>query len=210
MSETSTTPIIVPSLGPLARRTCYRFFKRAFDISAALLFIIVLALPMAIVAIVVKHDGGPALFKQERLGHNGKPFTILKFRTMVVNAESDGARWATKDDPRVTRFGKFLRRAQIDEWPQFFNILSGKMTFVGPRPEVKSLHEKFCSYINGFEQRLLVKPGLTGWAQINGGAALLPEQKIIFDVEYIKKQSCWLDFVCLVKTIGVVFYPRGY
>jgi lipopolysaccharide/colanic/teichoic acid biosynthesis glycosyltransferase len=129
---------------------------------------------------------------------------------MVPDAEVDGVRWADKDDKRITKIGKFLRRFQIDEWPQFWNILKGQMSFVGPRPEVKLLHDEFCEYVIGFEQRLLVKPGLTGWAQVNGGAALLPEEKIMFDIEYISKRSLWFDLKCLWRTIGVIWSPKGY
>lgn len=202
--------IIVPTITFKRDRLIYSFIKRFFDIFASLLLIIILSFPMLLVYLLIKLDGGPAIFKQKRLGRNGHQFTILKFRTMVIHAEADGFKWATIDDPRVTKFGKFLRKAQIDEWPQFFNILLGQMSFVGPRPEVKELHDKFCQYVLGFEQRLLVKPGLTGWAQVNGGASLLPEEKILFDIEYIAARSLWFDLKCLLKTITVIFHPQGY
>jgi len=202
--------IVVAKIERFNARRMYCFWKRLFDIFFSFLFIVVAAVPMAIISLIIVLNGGPAIFKQERLGLNAKPFTIYKFRTMIANAEVNGAKWAEKNDPRVTRFGRFLRKTQIDEWPQFFNILGGSMSFVGPRPEVKSLHDEFCRYVIGFEQRLLVKPGLTGWAQINGGAALLPEQKVVFDIEYIQRRSLWFDFICVVRTIGVVLNPKGY
>ena len=206
---TAKKTIVVPEFEFKKDRFMYALTKRFFDLFASLLLIIILLVPMVIVFIIVKLDGGPAIFKQQRLGKNGKQFTILKFRTMVVHAEEDGFKWATPDDPRVTKFGRFLRKVQIDEWPQFFNILIGQMSFVGPRPEVKDLHDKFCQYVIGFERRLLVKPGLTGWAQVNGGATLLPEEKIMFDIEYIKRRSLAFDLKCLWKTIKVIFHPQG-
>jgi len=202
--------IVTPDVGVLPSRRLYRFLKRMFDIVFSFLAIVVLTLPMLVIAIIVKFDGGPVIFKQKRLGLKGKAFTIYKFRTMVPDAEANGVQWAAKDDPRITKFGRFLRKTQVDEWPQFFNIFGGSMSFVGPRPEVQKLHDAFCQYVKGFEQRLLVKPGLTGWAQVNGGAALLPEQKIVFDIEYMRRQSLWFDFRCLIRTVGVIFNPKGY
>lgn len=204
-----TQKVIAPKIEKLPRRLAYHAVKRCFDIFAAIVAFLILWLPLGIFALLIKLDKGPAVFKQERLGRNGKPFTILKLRTMRVDAESDGPRWAEKNDPRVTKLGKFLRRLQIDEWPQLFNIIKGEMSFVGPRPEVKALHDEFCAYIDGFDQRLLVTPGLTGWAQVNGGA-LKPEEKIMFDVVYIQKQSFWFDVKCLLKTFLLIFNPKGY
>ncbi len=205
-----TSKVIVPKIEKLPKRFVYHAIKRFFDICAAIVLLIILCIPLAIFALLIKRDHGPAIFKQERLGRNGKPFVIYKLRTMRVDAESDGPCWAGKNDPRVTKLGKYLRRWQIDEWPQLFNILKGQMSFVGPRPEVKALHDAFCLYVEGFEQRLLVTPGLTGWAQVNGGADLKPEEKIMFDVAYIQKQSLWFDIKCVFKTTLIVFNPKGY
>jgi lipopolysaccharide/colanic/teichoic acid biosynthesis glycosyltransferase len=206
----SVNKIIVPKIENLPKRLVYHAVKRFFDILAAILMLLVLLIPLGIFALLIKSDHGPAIFKQERLGRGGQPFIIYKLRTMRVDAESDGPRWSEKNDPRVTKLGKFLRRWQIDEWPQLFNILKGEMSFVGPRPEVKALHEEFCRYVDGFDQRLLVTPGLTGWAQVNGGADLKPEEKIMFDVAYIQKQSLWFDLRCIFKTILLVFNQKGY
>lgn len=188
----------------------YDFIKRLFDICASLLAIIVLGIPMLIVACFVKLDSkGPALYKQERLGKNRKPFTLYKFRSMREDAEKDGAKWAEYDDNRCTRIGKFLRKSHIDELPQLFNILSGDMSIVGPRPERECFYEEFEAYIEGFSQRLCVKPGLSGLAQINGGYDLTPEQKVLFDLEYIEKRSFWFDIKIVFMTIIVVFSLKG-
>jgi len=128
---------------------------------------------------------------------------------MIIDAEKDGARWASKDDDRVTRVGKFLRSSRLDEFPQLFNILVGEMSFVGPRPEREVFYNEFKSYIDGFDQRLLIIPGLTGFAQINGGYDLLPEEKIIFDIEYIKKRSILMDLKLILETVLVVFSHDG-
>ena len=143
---------------------------------------------------------GSVFYSQTRLGKNGEEFDIYKFRTMVSDAEKDGAVWAKKDDDRVTSVGAILRKTHLDEIPQFWNILKGDMSFVGPRPEREVFYNEFEEYIVGFRQRLYVKPGLTGWAQINGGYELKPEEKVAWDVEYIEKQSFWIDFKCIVNT----------
>ncbi len=188
----------------------YDFLKRLFDICASLLAIIVLAIPMLIVAVCVKMDScGPILYRQERVGRNGETFMLYKFRSMRTDAEKDGAKWAEYDDDRCTRIGKILRKTHIDELPQLFNILSGDMSVVGPRPERDCFYTEFESYIEGFSQRLCVKPGLSGLAQISGGYDLTPEQKILFDLEYIEKRSFWFDIKIIFMTFGVVFSLKG-
>ncbi len=165
---------------------------------------------MIIISILIKIDSpGPAIFSQERLGLNGKPFTIYKFRTMILDAEANGPKWADKNDERCTRFGKFLRHSRLDELPQIINIFLGDMSFVGPRPERKYFYDQFEEYINGFHYRLSVKPGLTGLAQVNGGYELKPEEKILYDLEYINHMSLLLDFKCMIKTIKLVFTHEG-
>jgi len=124
---------------------------------------------------------------------------------MYIDAEKNGLQWAEVNDPRVTRVGRFLRNTHLDELPQLFNILAGQMSFIGPRPERAEFYEVFEQYIGGFSQRLLVKPGLTGLAQVNGGYNIGPEEKIVYDIEYIKKRSLKLDIQILFKTIIVVF-----
>ena len=188
----------------------YLAVKRLADIVCALAGLILLAAPMLILsAIIVIDSPGPAIFRQERLGKNGKTFMILKFRTMRLNAEENGPQWAQERDPRCTRVGLFLRRSRLDELPQLFNILDGSMSLVGPRPERQYFYQKFEEYIPGFSRRLAVTPGLTGYAQVNGGYSLPPEEKIIYDMYYIRNQSLRMDLHCLVKTVRVVFTGNG-
>lgn len=193
------------------KKPIYAIFKRLLDIFASLIAIIVFALPMIIIAIAVKcSDGGPVFYKQERLGYKGKKFYLVKFRSMKVDAEKDGARWSDgDDDPRITKVGRFLRKTRLDEIPQFFSCFTGKMSLVGPRPEREIFYDEFEKHIHSFRERLKVKPGFTGYAQVNGGYDLRPEEKIVFDVEYIKKRGFWLDIGLLFKTVFVVFSHKG-
>ena len=184
--------------------------KRLFDILFAIVVGTILFVPMIIIGLLVKWDSkGPAIFKQERLGLDGKPFVMYKFRSMRVDAESAGPQWASKDDARCTKLGKYLRKTRLDELPQVINILNGTMSVVGPRPERGCFYDQFETYIPGFRQRLQVKPGLTGYAQVNGGYELLPEEKLAYDMEYIEKRSMWLDLVCIVKTVRLIFTCEG-
>ena len=201
----------VEDLGVIDRKPVYSFFKRVLDIVLSIIALVVLALPMAIIAILVKCSSkGKVFYHQERLGLNGAKIDVIKFRTMREDAESDGAQWSNGDsDPRITRFGRALRRTRLDELPQFWCILKGEMSLVGPRPEREIFYDQFEQYIHGFHERLKVKPGLTGYAQVCGGYYLKPEEKIIYDVEYIKKRSMWLDIKIMLKTIGVVFCCKG-
>ena len=188
----------------------YFAIKRCFDIVCSLVGIGVLLIPMLVIGIVVCLDSrGPAIFRQDRLGKDGKPFTIYKFRSMFVDAEADGPQWASQGDKRCTRVGRFLRDSRLDELPQLLNILKGDMSFVGPRPEREYFYNEFETYIHGFRNRLVAKPGLTGLAQINGGYDLKPEEKIVYDMEYISKQSLWLDLYCILKTVQLVFTREG-
>ena len=188
----------------------YRFVKRTLDICVSLVVGVVLLIPMLIIAVMIRCDSkGPVLFRQERIGKNGKPFMICKFRTMRVDAEKNGPQWAEKDDDRCTKLGKKLRHYRLDELPQLWNILKGDMTLVGPRPERQCFYDQFEQYIHGFSNRLVVKPGLTGLAQTNGGYDLLPEEKIIYDMEYIKTRSLWLDLKLIFKTVKLVFTHEG-
>lgn len=194
----------------LEKKPLYSFFKRFFDIALSLIAIAVCIIPMLIIAVTVKCDSkGPAIYKQERLGKDGKKFLLYKFRSMRENAEEDGAKWAEENDARCTRVGRFLRASRLDELPQFFNILGGSMSLVGPRPERKVFYDLFEENIHGFAHRLKVKPGLTGHAQVNGGYDLLPEEKIVYDIEYIKNRSFKFDAMCLIKTVAVIFNHNG-
>lgn len=188
----------------------YRFLKRTSDFTVAALALVVLAIPMLVIALWIRLDSkGPAIFRQERLGKGGKPFTMYKFRSMRLDAEADGPQWAQRDDDRCTKLGQKLRKTRVDELPQLFNILLGDMSFVGPRPERSCFYDLFETYIPGFRNRLLVKPGLTGHAQVNGGYDLKPEEKILYDMEYIRSRGVGMDLQCILKTVQVVFTHDG-
>lgn len=210
MEKTKERATIYIDFPQVQERRSYLAVKRVFDIFFSLIGLIVLAIPMAVIALVIVIDSpGGAIFRQERLGKNSKPFTICKFRTMKRDAEVDGPQWAGKKDARCTRVGVFLRRTHLDELPQLWNILKGDMSFVGPRPERACFYEEFEQYIVGFSNRLTVTPGLTGYAQVNGGYELKPEEKILYDMEYIEKRSVWFDLKCIAKTFLVVFSGKG-
>lgn len=155
---------------------------------------------------------GPLFYKQKRVGKGGDEFVIYKLRTMVKNAEQDKAVWATKNDSRVTSFGKFLRRIRIDEMPQFYNILKGEMSLIGPRPERKEFVNQLLTQLPFYSVRHIIKPGLTGWAQVMYPYANTIEDqgiKLQYDLYYIKERSMLLDFKILVKTISTVLFFRG-
>ena len=206
-----TKEYYIEPLGAIEKKPLYDFFKRFFDIVISALALIVLALPMAVIAILVKiKSPGPVLYKQERLGLNGKKIKIVKFRTMSVDAEAAGAQWSQgDDDPRIFPLGRKLRKTRLDELPQLAAVFTGQLSWVGPRPEREIFYDEFETYVHGFHERLKVKPGLTGLAQINGGYDLKPEEKIVWDVEYIKNRSLWLDVKILFKTVAVVLKHEG-
>lgn len=210
-TEQRETPGILYIQRPeLPDRRGYLAVKRGADLVLAGLGILILLLPMGILALLIVLDSpGDPIFRQERLGKNGRPFTIYKFRTMRLNAEENGPQWAEKGDRRCTRFGSFLRRTRLDELPQLFNILKGDMSFVGPRPERRYFYDQFETYIVGFSNRLLVTPGLTGFAQVCGGYDLKPEEKILYDMKYIENQSIRMDLACILKTICVIISGSG-
>ena len=186
------------------------FLKRLSDILVSLLVATLGLLPMLIIALCIKIDSrGPVIFKQERLGKDGKSFTMYKFRSMRVDAEADGPKWAEKEDDRCTKVGALLRKTRLDELPQFWNILKGEMSLVGPRPERPFFYDEFETYIHGFRNRLVVRPGLTGWAQVSGGYDLKPEEKIVYDMEYIANMSVRMDLRCMVRTLRLAFTHEG-
>lgn len=188
----------------------FLFVKRVFDIVVSFVAGVVLFLPIIVIGILIRIDSpGPAIFRQERLGKNGKPFTMYKFRSMCQNAEQNGPQWAKANDTRCTKFGRVLRKSRIDEWPQLWNIFRGDMSFVGPRPERACFYDEFETYVPGFRNRLLVRPGLTGLAQVNGGYELKPEEKIVYDMRYIANRSLKMDLHCYWKTLFVVFSHDG-
>lgn len=189
----------------------YLFFKRLLDILVAVIGIILGTPIVLFFGILQKIESpGPILYKQTRVGQYGVPFTIYKVRSMIPDAEAHtGPVWAKKEDPRVTRVGKIIRKTRIDEIPQFLNILKGEMSLVGPRPERPELVSEFEKDIPGFSERTIVKPGVTGWAQINGGYDVTPEEKFYLDLEYIEDQNIWLDLKIILKTIYVVIFRHG-
>lgn len=211
MPYESSEEFYVEDLGEIDKKPVYSFFKRALDIVLSLIALIVLAIPMMVIAVLVKCSSkGSVFYHQERLGLNGAKIDVIKFRTMCMDAESNGVQWSNGDfDPRITRMGRLLRRTRLDELPQFWCILKGEMSLVGPRPEREVFYDKFEQYIHGFHERLKVKPGLTGYAQVCGGYYLKPEEKIAYDVEYIKKRSMWLDIKIMFKTLKVVLSGEG-
>lgn len=207
--ETGQSEIVIQKPN-VKHNLAFLALKRLFDIVFAVCGIILLFVPMLVIAILIRIDSpGFPIFIQERLGKNGKPFMIFKFRTMQLDAEEDGPRWAEKNDPRCTRVGSILRKTRLDELPQLLNILLGNMSLVGPRPERKYFYDYFESYIHGFSYRMLVTPGLTGLAQVNGGYDLEPQEKIVYDVEYINRQSVSMDLKCILKTFLLVFTHAG-
>ena len=194
----------------VVEKPVYQAVKRLFDVVASALALLILGIPMLLLMPVIRADSpGPAIFRQERLGKGGKPFVIYKYRTMQMDAERDGPQWARAHDVRCTKLGRLLRRGHIDELPQLVNVLRGEMSLVGPRPERACFYQEFERYIRGVSQRLQVTPGITGWAQINGGYELLPEEKILFDMEYIRHRSVMFDIRCLLGTVRVVFRHDG-
>lgn len=194
----------------VVEKPVYQAVKRLFDVVVSALALLILGIPMLLLMPVIRADSpGPAIFRKERLGKGGKPFVIYKYRTMQMDAERDGPQWARAHDVRCTKLGRLLRRGHIDELPQLVNVLRGEMSLVGPRPERACFYQEFERYIRGFSQRLQVTPGITGWAQINGGYELLPEEKILFDMEYIRHRSVMFDIRCLLGTVRVVFRHDG-
>lgn len=196
------------------RASMTRTVKRVMDVGLALGFL-VLGLPLFVaIAVAVKLESrGSIFFRQDRVGQGGKVFGLLKFRTMYDGAERQtGPVWATPDDPRVTRVGRVLRRSRLDEFPQIVNVLRGDLSFVGPRPErppfVAMLHERVPYYL----QRVSVKPGITGWAQVRypyGATVEDAAQKLEYDLYYVKNMSIFLDLVILLSTVQVVLFGRG-
>ena len=160
------------------------------------------------ILIVIDTFGSP-LYKQVRVGKMGKLITIYKLRSMHINAEIDGAKWASENDPRITKIGRFIRKTRIDELPQLVNVLKGEMSFIGPRPERPEFVELFSTSINNFEERCLVTPGLTGLAQVQGGYDLTPQEKLEYDLWYIKKGSIIMEISIILKTIIVIFTGSG-
>jgi sugar transferase (PEP-CTERM system associated) len=191
----------------------YLAVKRLIDLVCALALLLVTAPILLAIALVIRLESpGPVLFRQERVGQHGQPFTLYKFRSMVENAESSGALWAQKNDARVTRVGRFLRRTHLDELPQAWNVLRGDLSFVGPRPERPCFVELLREQIPFYELRHYVKPGITGWAQVCYPYAASVEdsyEKLQYDLYYAKHVSLALDLSILFRTATHVLTGQG-
>lgn len=201
------------------RRYFYRTTQRLFDFIASAVALVVLSPVFLIVALLIKCDDpqGPVFYSQIRLGKHQRPFKMYKFRSMVVGAdkklnqllqynEVDGAMFKMKHDPRITRVGRFIRKYSIDELPQLFNVLQGRMALVGPRPPLKRELKKYTAYD---KQRLYVKPGCTGLWQVTGRNNVGFKDMVELDLTYIRKRSLWLDFKILLKTVKVMVHPNS-
>jgi undecaprenyl phosphate N,N'-diacetylbacillosamine 1-phosphate transferase len=183
------------------------FIKLILDICISLLVIMLLLPVFAVIIIAIRVSSkGSAIFKQERAGKDGMPFTFYKFRTMRLDVDPFGASPKSGDDPRLTRIGKFLREYSLDELPQLFNVLKGNMSIVGPRPLYVS---QMAEWNERQKKRLLVKPGLTGLAQISGRGGLTREEKLELDVKYVETANLWVDLKIILKTIAQVFRRKS-
>ncbi len=187
--------------------------KRIFDILVSVSLLILLSPPLFLIAAAIRLDSpGPAIYRQTRVGQHGKVFTIYKFRSMHANAEAQGAQWAGQNDSRVTRVGRVLRLTRLDELPQLLNVVRGDMSFIGPRPERPEFTSMLESSIPYYEHRHLVRPGITGWAQVMypyGASVEDAREKLQYDLYYIKRYSLLLDIAIVFKTIRVVLLGKG-
>ncbi|GAA5076132.1 TIGR03013 family XrtA/PEP-CTERM system glycosyltransferase [Lysobacter panacisoli] len=213
-----TTNLVDPSWlvfsGGFDHSTSRCFNKRGFDMLAASLLLLLTWPLMALVAVLIRlESSGPILYQQTRIGEGGRPFELVKFRSMRVDAEGDGvARWAQRGDDRTTRVGRFIRLTRLDELPQLFNILRGEMSIVGPRPERPQFVDMLSREIRYYAVRHCVKPGLTGWAQLRypyGASVRDAEEKLKFDLFYVKNHGLVFDLIILLQTVEVVLFQRG-
>jgi sugar transferase (PEP-CTERM system associated) len=191
------------------------FCKRGFDIFASLLLLSVSWFVMVITAFAISWESGfkgSVIYKQQRVGENNKLFNVLKFRSMRLDAEKNGAQWAQQNDNRVTKVGSFIRKYRIDELPQIFNVLNGEMSFVGPRPERPEFVSGFEERIPYYRERHRVKPGITGWAQLCYPYGANEEdtiQKLQYDLYYVKNYSLFLDFFIMISTVEIILWGKG-
>lgn len=193
-----------------------RLSKRAFDVVGAMM-VLAMTWPLMLGAVIAirleSGSGAPILYRQDRVGERGKPFPLIKFRSMRTDAEKDGvARWASKHDDRVTRVGRFIRKVRIDELPQLWNVLLGDMSLIGPRPERPQFVDELAEKIRYYQLRHCVKPGLAGWAQLNypyGATEEDAAEKLKYDLFYVKNHNFMLDLMILIQTVEVVLFRRG-
>jgi exopolysaccharide biosynthesis polyprenyl glycosylphosphotransferase len=191
-----------------------RVLKYIGDFVVSLSFLVAVLPLTVLVALAIKLESpGPVFYRQERVGLNGKVFRIWKFRSMRADAERDGVpRWAKSADDRVTRIGRFIRKVRIDEIPQIFNVLAGDMSFIGPRPERPFFVEQLREHIPCYDLRHRVRPGITGWAQVNypyGASVEDAKRKFSYDLYYVKKNDVLLDLAILVQTVRVILFAQG-
>jgi exopolysaccharide biosynthesis polyprenyl glycosylphosphotransferase len=187
--------------------------KRALDLAVALVAVVFAVPLMLAMALLIRRDGGPILFRQVRIGEGGRPFTVYKLRTMRMGVSSAAAQWADADDPRVTRIGRLLRRTHLDEFPQLLNVLKGEMSIVGPRPEQPEFVDRLERWMPFYTRRHLLKPGITGWAQVRCGYAgsdFGSAWKLCHDLYYLKHRSMALDLVILGETFRTLIADRQY
>ena len=191
----------------------YENFKRIFDMFFAIIFGIISLVFYPIIAVAIKFDSkGQVFYKQKRVGLNGEVFTVYKFRTMMEDAEKNGVKWADDEDKRITKVGRFLRKTRLDELPQLLNIFFGNMSFVGPRPERVEFVEKLEKQIPYYNIRHIVRPGLTGWAQVNfryGASVEDSIEKLQYELYYIKHRSFILDLSIILKTVKIILKGEG-
>jgi lipopolysaccharide/colanic/teichoic acid biosynthesis glycosyltransferase len=191
----------------MERRPLYEFIKRLFDVLVSLAILIVLSPLLLMVAVIIRLSAkGSAFFAQQRAGRNAKPFTLYKFRTMRANVDPFGPSPKSGEDPRLTSIGRFLREHSLDELPQLLNVLTGKMSLVGPRPLYVS---QIPEWDDNQKRRLLVKPGLTGLAQVSGRGGLTREEKLALDVRYVDRRGLWTDTKILLATFKSVFSKKS-
>ncbi len=191
----------------------YLFFHRFLDVLFSIIGLILglFLFPFVLLGNAIGNKG-PVFYSQERVGRNGVVFKIYKLRSMIIDAESDGAKYASKKDSRVTKFGRFLRNTRLDEIPQFINVLRGEMSIIGPRPERPVFVKELTSQIPFYEIRHIIKPGLTGWAQVNANYGSSTEdalEKLQYDLYYIKHRSFFLDISIVIKTLSTIIFYRG-
>ncbi len=207
-------PSNVQTLTVPDERRAYCAVKRVADVCLSLFALIILGVFLSLVALVVLAESGrPILYVQTRVGLRGRPFTIYKFRTMIHNAERNGAVWAQRSDPRVTRVGRWLRAVHIDELPQLINVLKGEMSLVGPRPERPEFTEQLSRQCPRYSNRHEVLPGITGWAQVNyryASSVADTLAKLDYDLQYVRNRSVLLDAIILLKTVAAVLKAQGY
>jgi sugar transferase (PEP-CTERM system associated) len=192
-----------------------RLATRLFDIAAASLLLLLASPFMLLTALAIWLESGfkgPVIYRQERVGLEGVPFTLYKFRSMRTDAEQNGAQWAQTDDPRTTHVGRFIRRSRLDELPQLFNVLKGEMSFVGPRPERPEFVDQLSKKIPYYRERHCVKPGITGWAQLcypYGASEQDALEKLQYDLYYVKNKTVLFDMIILLQTAEVVLWRKG-